>query len=284
MYQRNWEAFTHFLSTHMTPGNVFPATGSQVALFLVFLHHQKGLAYSTMRTYTSAIAFTHKIAGQDDPTDTFLVAKALQGIRNQQPGSTRMPLLPLTKEILHECVDALPYAAPNPYDATLWKALFLLSFHACLRAGEVTLSNTGKNILQRHQVTLTNRAITIQFLAYKHSRGKTPALTIEATNSPHCPFVALHNYLQKRPAIPGNLFLHQNGTIVTRQQFANILTSSLTMSGQPAHRFNTHSFRAGRATQLAADNHSDSTIRSAGRWTSTAFQHYVRPTTVVLPQ
>ena len=47
--------------------------------------------------------------------------------------------------------------------------------------------------------------------------------------------------------------------------------------------YNTHSFRIRRATQLAQDNHSSETIRSAGRWKSSAYIGYIRSSNINLP-
>jgi hypothetical protein len=44
-------------------------------------------------------------------------------------------------------------------------------------------------------------------------------------------------------------------------------------------RYALHSGRIGAATKLAAEGHSDSAVMAAGRWKSTSFMAYIRPST-----
>ena len=52
----------------------------------------------------------------------------------------------------------------------------------------------------------------------------------------------------------------------------------------PSDRYNTHSFRICRATQLAKDNATEATIKSTGGWKSAAYNKYIRPNYSALPQ
>ena len=226
----------------------------------------------------------HKLHHLPDPTTAFVVTKTLQGIRNQNTTSAPQ-LLPITKQILHNLLAALPFAVTTPYQLSLWRALFLLTFHACLRAGEVTLANNPNNLLQRSQLHLTTNNLRLQFKQYKHSHGATPTIMVNADpTSPNCPVAAMRQYLVNRGQHPGPLFIHPDKSAITRLQFSLILKSTATMCSLQAARYNTHSFRIGRATQMATDGQSDQTIRSAGRWRSTAYQRYIRPTEVLLPR
>ena len=47
--------------------------------------------------------------------------------------------------------------------------------------------------------------------------------------------------------------------------------------------YNTHSLRAGRATDLAIVGTPDAIIKETGRWTSNAYVKYVRFNSFVLP-
>ena len=282
MYQHHWNVFLNFLRKTTDP--IFLVHPIQLAPFLVHLHEQC-LTYITIRTYLSAIAFVHKLAGHPNPTDAFLITKTMQGIKSHQAHKASDPLQPISRQILHQLIDALAFAVYDPYSRAMWKAIFLLAYHACLRAGVVVYSGNDKNILHLYQVNIYDTTATITFSSYKHSRGNTPTLTIQAEpQGTYCPLQALRHYLAHRGTTPGYLFIHANSSPASRLQFSKVLKSALIMSGHDARRFNTHSFRVGRATQLAGDNYSDSTIRAAGRWRSSAYQQYIRPSNVVLPQ
>ena len=242
-----------------------------------------GLSHSTIRTYISAISFVHKMHHSTDPTSAFIVAKTLQGIKNisAPPPDQR---LPITINILHQLLQALPFALPDNHNHILWRSIFLLAYHACLRAGELTQSKNLDNVLQLHQISVTPLQLTIQFTAYKHSQGRTPTITIHAQspNTP-CPVTSIRQYLSIRGQHPGQLFLNPNFSPVTIQQFSSVLQTAATMSALPAHRYGTHSFRIGKATQMASDGHTDQAIQRAGRWKSSAYSKYIRPDNITPP-
>lgn len=259
-----------------------PALLSQISLFIIHLANT-GITTSTIRTYLSAISFVHKMQNLQDPTTAFIISKTLQGIKNLHT-STSLPRLPITKDILHTLLRTLPYAVPSQQDHTLWRAIFLFTYHACLRAGEVTLSRNPANVLKFHQVVLHNTHFTIQFYNYKHSQHATPLLTIQAQppGSP-CPVQALRQYISVRGSYPAQLFINTDRTPVTIQQFTIVLRNAVAIASLP-NRFTTHSFRVGKATQMASDGQPDHLIRRAGRWKSSAYQGYLRPENVILPK
>ena len=94
-----------------------------VAMFIVNLH-QKGLKASTIHTYITAISFVHKIKQLADPTAGFLITKTIQGISNVDKQSSTPSRKPITKDLLHQIIDAVPYTQPNQYAISLVKALF----------------------------------------------------------------------------------------------------------------------------------------------------------------
>lgn len=147
------------------------------------------------------------------------------------------------------------------------------------------MSANPHHTLQFQQITLDPSSLCIQFHSYKHSHQHTPTLTIQASvDSQYCPVAAMRAFLAVRPRTLGPAFMHQDGSPVSRLQFSRFLKLTLSMAGLPEVSYNTHSFRVGRATQLAIDNHADQTIRSAGRWKSDAFKGYIRSANVVLPK
>ena len=117
-----------------------------VAMFLVNLHN-RGLKAATIRTYITAISFVHKIKQLQDPTVGFLITKTIQGISNVNKLSSNPSRKPITKDLLHRIIDAVPYTQQNQYYILLVKALFLLSYHACMRAGEAVLSSHDQHTL-----------------------------------------------------------------------------------------------------------------------------------------
>lgn len=257
-------------------------------MFLVHLS-QKHLKASTIRTYISAIAFVHKIKQLTDHSQSLLVTKTLQGIANKDKQNPSQPLQPITKDLLHRLVDTLPSTHPSsPYYQALLKALFLLAYHACMRAGEAVLSSHDHHTLSYNDITrsihLGKPVYNINFSTYKHSRNAATMILPSADTPSYCPVLALDHYLSLRGSHPGKLFVNITRQPVDRSFFADSLKSSLAYLRIPHHSFNTHSFRIGRATQLASDQTPDTTIQNIGRWRSTAYQSYIRRRVIPLPQ
>ena len=71
-------------------------------------------------------------------------------------------------------------------------------------------------------------------------------------------------------------FCHQNGTPVTRQHLSDVLKEIITSLSMNPNHYNTHSFRIGKATDLAENNYTHTQIAMIGRWKSYEFQKYLK--------
>ena len=91
-----------------------------------------------------------------------------------------------------------------------------------------------------------------------------------------CPVSATLAYLALRQAGEGPLFLFNNGTYVTKDNFIKPIREALDTLGYVSESFATHSFRIGAATAAAEAGIDEATIKALGRWKSNAFQAYVR--------
>ena len=167
--------------------------------------------------------------------------------------------------------------------------MFFNAFYACTKIREIAFSNHDTHIITIDDVQQTfhngQPAFEITFHSYKHSKAPV-IIVLQPQPSPlYCPVNALQCYLLVRPKCMSSfLFLDQSGRPVSRLNVSLILKTCLSLTGRNPTVFNTHSFRIGRATQLACDNATDNTIKSVGRWNSNAFKSYVRPSKVTLPQ
>ena len=280
-YQHHWERFEHFIIHELQETIHFPIPTKFVALFIAHLY-SNNLQYSTIRNYISAISFMHKIQGSVDNTSSFIVNKALKGI-SRISQNTRPPLLPITKTKLNKILKSIPFSTNNKYKKAMYRALYLLSYHACLRAGKVVHSNKTTHTIQIDQIEAKKQGYHITLKTYKHSNGKPTILKLTPTTDKHCPVKSLREYVTLRGNRSGPLFIKSNKKPLTRTEFSNSLKDCLELAGLPSERFNTHSFRIGRATQLAQDHTPESIIKSTSRWKSTAFLKYIRPKNSHLP-
>ena len=90
-----------------------------------------------------------------------------------------------------------------------------------------------------------------------------------------CPIVALGSYLSRRGSTPGPLFLFSNSRPLTRQQLSSSVQAILHAAGYSGS-YSGHSFRIGAATTAAARGVPDHLIKTLGRWSSDAYQVYIR--------
>lgn len=98
---------------------------------------------------------------------------------------------------------------------------------------------------------------------------------------PLCAVSALSAYLHQRGDRPDPLFVLQSGQPLSREQLTSRLRSILTSTGIQGS-FSSHSFRIGAATVAARNGIPDHLIKDLGRWSSNAYQGYIRTPTETL--
>jgi hypothetical protein len=171
------------------------------------------------------------------------------------------------------------------HDNLLFRAQLLTGFYGLLRLGELVFPDklvlrNYRKISLRHTVHRLANQFSFFLPSHKGDRtfeGNTIIIQKLGTLSdPYKPFVA---YLTSRDTFfPLNpeLWLTSRGTVPTRHWFMSRLRTFLPT------KFAGHSMRAGGATSLAEAGANVSTIQAVGRWSSDAFQIYIRKNPVVL--
>jgi len=92
---------------------------------------------------------------------------------------------------------------------------------------------------------------------------------------PLCAVHALMTYLVLRGDAPGPLFLFQSGQPLSCSVLTDWLRQVMVSARIPGN-FSSHSFRIGAATVAARNGVPDHLIQSMGRWSSNAYQLYIR--------
>ena len=144
-YLRQWNIFVDFCHTVIGQHNLSLITSNHVALFVAHLSERQ-LSYKTIRTYLSAVSYVFRLREWNDPTSGFLVTKTLQGVQKLSPGES-IRSLPITRPLLHRLVQAIPHCTACHYYQLLFKTLFLITYYACLRAGEIVVSNDPSHVI-----------------------------------------------------------------------------------------------------------------------------------------
>lgn len=274
IYQRAIDALSAFLTQFNIEGTL-PISPVVLGFFISYMHN-KQYAASTIETYVSAIGFVHKLYDEKDPSGSFIVKKAIQGVKKDRP--TADVRLPITQPILHKLVDAIHHCADTLYKQTMYASMFRLAFAAFLRVGEMAMSHKNEdNILALRDITRNQESggIRITFRKFKHSGGRKKVVEI-ARQQRSCPVQALEKYLHIRGQQPGYLFQWPTGKAVKREEFNRILQSTLNFCQLDPLTYKTHSFRIGAATHAASLGYSKMQLQEMGRWRSDAFLKYVR--------
>jgi len=275
-YQRAWGRFQSFMNNTLDR-HPCPAQSHDVGLYVTHLH-SLGLTATSIRTHLSAIAFYHKIDDHKNPTDSFLIQKLLISYsKSDQPPSVR---LPIQSTLLHKIISSIDGSTSSPYEIYLLTAIFSTMYHGALRIGEVCKSQRTKHTLQLSQINVKTyrgkQYMSISFITHKHSQSRPPKAKIHGTSGQHCPVTIMQRYLHHRGKAKGPLFITKGGRPVSRSLIKEALDQQLQILGYNSLLYNTHSFRIGKATDMAKAGCTATQISLAGRWKSSAYQRYIK--------
>ena len=278
-YQNAWKHFSKFVTDQTNSPLTLPIPCNTVGLYVTHLH-LAGLQPSTIQGHLTAISFFHKLQEKRDPTQSFLVTKLLVSLNKLSPSADKR--LPVTCVLLKQMINCITRVCHNEYDVAMFSAMLSFAYYACLRVGEYAISGNPDNVLQIDQITKISRnekecAIRVYFNKYKHSTSDHPVIDLKAVDDSTCPVTLMCQYMTHRPNKQGPIFINSSGIPVSRYLFQSVFNKCITLLSLEVRRYNTHSLRIGRSTDMMLQGYSNAQIRSAGRWKSDAFWKYIRP-------
>lgn len=169
-------------------------------------------------------------------------------------------------------------------DHCMFWAACTLGYFGFLRAAEFTVPNLARfSPLIHLQVTdiAVDAPSSPECMRVKIKASKTDPFRkgadvhIGLGHPPLCAVHAMMTYLSQRGSSPGPLFLLQDGRPLSRGILTDWLRQIMSASGV-AGNFSSHSFRIGAATVAARKGIPDHLIQALGRWSSNAYQLYIR--------
>lgn len=257
----------------------WPAPVQHLTLFISFCF-ESGYSPSTLTTYLSGISFFHKLNSLEDTTTAFIVKKLLEGCRRTRPRHDVRA--PITDSILGKLCSVLPELCFSRYESVLFKAAYLTAYFGLLRVSEVVFTSQiqADRPLLRTDVQFDDesRALLISIRVSKTNQAGPPTiLRIPFSADPSlCCVTAVQQFLKYRPTNGFYFFCHQNGRPLTSYQFSGVFAKAVQVLGLPPRLYTSHSFRIGRASDLAAKGLLCETIKKLGRWRSRAVESYIR--------
>ena len=252
-------------------------------VILLYITHMfnKGLAFSTIQVYISAIRSLQVMAGYEEPNlrspQVRLALKAVQ--MNTLPPKQKCPIDYL---LLCKMLQLVELGVDNK----VWSALLSLAFFAGLRGCEYTnqLINGKCVYVTLNQLKFGNQNSEI-IMYYQVIRTKTTmhgfTIPIGCTKVPVCPVCYMMRYLMRfsgQCAVSGNspLFTTSDGTPISKSMVNVKLKQLAAALKLDPSSFSTHSIRAGAASTAARLGFRDWEIKRLGGWSSAAYRRYIR--------
>lgn len=110
--------------------NSWPVPVPHVASYTYYCFHQ-GYSPASVSTYLSAISYFHKLQRLQDPTQSFIIKKILEGFRRLRARPDIRA--PITYDILVKICQVLQFVCYSNYEVALFRAAFSLAYFRLLR-------------------------------------------------------------------------------------------------------------------------------------------------------
>lgn len=236
---------------------------------------------SSAKVYLAAVRSLHISQGYNDPfVNLPRIPLVVRGLRRAKSFEPKAPKLPITALVLHTVKMQLDLSNFN--DIMFWAAC-CCAFFGFLRAAEFIPPSSGFS----SRIHLSSDSITIDkspvpdkvFLQLRYSKtdqfGKGYTVVLARADSALCPVTALMTFMRLRGSRAGPLFIHADGSFLTRQKLNTRLQQLLAAAGWNG-RCTLHSFLIGAASTAASLGFPDYLIKALGRWSSEAYQVYIK--------
>ena len=280
MYDEIWDSFLDFLFD-MSLSNALPVCEHKIALYLTNLYNCNYQS-STISSHLSVITYKHRLQGFPRSSDSFLLKQLLKGFRKHD--RPRLPLKAIDKNLLNKIIVNISNSNDSVFKKTLFCTVFSALYHGALRSSEVSFNNDCDHTLRYGDIQVYDDCIDLTLNSYKHSKSES-ILRIKASQDVSC-FLSWYRKFSTTLAVVKNssdyVFVSEDNSPITRNHLATRLKQSINDLGLNSDRYNTHSFRIGKATDMYREGYSDRQIAEAGRWKSNAFLYYIRPKHVLM--
>jgi hypothetical protein len=272
-------ALNHFSNFHEIYGFPleWPVSTYRLVMYIAYCY-EKNLAASTILLYTSGIGFAHKLKGFQNPSENFVIRKMLEGCKRSRH-STDMRV-PISICMLNKLAESLKHVCFSNFERILFTSAFYLAYFGLFRVSELVASSSTSvdRALQKEDVIFSkdNRYVTIRLRISKTNQAGKPTFIVIPINGETSSGISfLKQLVILSPSKSRQFFCHLNGCPLTRYQFSSVLAKACRHAGFQS-KVLTHSFRIGRATDLALKGISDDQIKMLGRWSSNSFSRYIR--------
>ena len=268
----------------------FPWSEQQLLTFISHLA-SKNLSHSTVRQYVSIARGLHK--RRSKPTEAFnshLANALLQGLENRGTAKARERGY-ATPQTMWNIKRALDKSAMSVYNKRIIWFIIAAMFNAALRGSEILAEGvnkvTDKKNLKWKDIKLkeTNtgngptKVLELTLRAPKELKGSKHVTVDIYQSSAFTDLILAYEELKKVTTLNDDRFVATwtSGKLITTNYMNKLLRKLLNKNerweGKP---ITTHSFRAAIPSIMGSLGFSEDAIKRFGRWSSTAFQAYLK--------
>lgn len=274
-----------------------PWRQEQTLFFLDWLISDRKVTSATASSYLAGMKKVHEIRGLDEPQlRKTLVNQILKGKKNLETVEKRrksdVGRLPVTLTILKIIKEAIrAWDKDMEYKLLVW-SVCTLAFHGSFRIHELLCRNEvtydpdfcllEKDVqLKLHSWNdgTKGKVLHVAVKGPKESKhGRTVIVDVYETGGPTCPVKA---FCRWKPVLNndnrGVLFAGTDMVPMTGRKFNAILKELLSPHiDYSKGQITAHSFRSGVPSLLGSLGFTDLDIKTVGRWSSRAFEHYTK--------
>ena len=261
--------------------NGSPCPASELTLLRFIGKMSQTCQASTLKVYLAAVWALHVSGGFSDP---FLnlpqIPLVVKGLRRTKSMDKRPEKLPISSFVLQTLKLQLDL---EKFDDIMFWAACCTAFFGFLRAEELTVPSSCfiSNVhlpasdISVDKTPVPNLAIVRLARSKTDQFGNGCSVVLARSDSALCPVSALMTYLRIRGMAPGPLFVYSDGSPLSKSKLNKKLQHVLSAAGWQG-RFTLHSFRVGAASTAASLGFPDHLIKALGRWSSEAYQVYIR--------
>jgi len=270
-----------------------PFDQKKALVFIDWLARVRKLKGSTINSYLAGIRQTHVVRNIEPPMiHSALVKLVLRGIENRDGIAKRRDgvsgRLPMTINTMRIFKNVLASSHLNNSDQRLIWAVATMAFAGAFRIGELLSTHESTydpdfTLLKRDvSVSTTSdgtKTIHVTLKCPKEAKNAAPTVVDLFQNNGYiCPVKAYLTWLKLQPReddLP--LFRFSNGTPLTGAKMNRLMRLLLDpYTDMSIGHFSGHSFRIGLASMLANLGLPDEELQAAGRWSSRAFEIYMK--------
>ena len=269
-----------------------PLDQKKTLIFIDWMVRCRNLKGSTINSYLAGIRQLHLIQGLEAPDRSGLVKLVLKGISNkdgiQKRSTQKTGRLPMTISMMLVLKKLINSSKRNIQDKRLLWAVSTIAFAGAFRIGELlskceSTFDPNFTLLTKDVTWSTDSSNkTILHICLKCPKeAKTAAPTIVdvyQNDGPLCPIKAFMTWHKlKKPEQDMPIFREKRGTPLTGAKMNRIIKQLLDpYTNKDKGFFGTHSFRIRLASMLGNNGFTDEEIMVAGRWSSRAFEAYMK--------